>query len=250
MFSLEGKVALVTGGSRGIGRAIALGFAGAGAKVAVLSRKVKDVEEVAGEIRAMGREALALPAHVGHAEEVRLAVSQIEEEWGRIDVLVNNAGTNPYFGPLMGIDEPLWDKTLEVNLKGPLLVTQAVQPLMARSGGGSIVNTSSILGLKAEILMGAYAVSKAGLIMFTRVLARELANDGIRVNAIAPGVIKTRFSEAFWSNEAILNDTLRGQAIRRLGMPEDVVGAALYLASRASAFVTGTVIVVDGGGLA
>ena len=247
-FSLEGKVALVTGGSRGIGRAIALAFADTGADVAISSRKLPELESVADEIRKKGVKSLAVASHVAKGEDSRALVDRITGEWGKIDILVNNAGTNPYAGPLLEAEEWAWDVTMNVNLKGPFLLSQLVARVMKGQGGGSIINMTSIMGL-APSELGFYSVTKAGLIMLTQVLAKELGQYKIRVNAIAPGVVKTRLSEALWKDPAKAAEAARSKALGYIGVPDDIAGAALFLASEASSYVTGEVIVVDGGEL-
>ena len=246
-FSLEGKVAVITGASRGIGRAIALRLARAGAKVVVSSRKLEHVQAVADEVEAAGGEALAIQAHVGQADEVQALIAQTMERWGRIDVAVNNAGTNPHFGPLLTADEGQLDKILDTNLKGAFRMCKAVAPHMEAQGNGKIINVASIAGLRPSPGMGAYSVSKAALIMLTQVLAMELGHANIQINAIAPGVIKTRFSQMLWQTPQIAGPILAHLPLARFGEPEDVAGLALYLASPASDYVTGAVFVVDGG---
>ncbi|MCS7282003.1 MAG: SDR family oxidoreductase [Anaerolineae bacterium] len=246
-FSLHGKVALITGASRGIGRAIALRLARAGAKVVVCSRKMENVAPVAEEIRAGGGEALAVEAHVGQREQVETMVARALETFGRIDIAVNNAATNPHFGPILTADEGQWDKILDTNVKGAFRVAKAVVPHMQAQGGGKIINIASVAGLRPSPAMGVYSVSKAALIMLTQVLAVELAPANIQVNAIAPGVIKTRFSQVLWQTPALAEQILKGTPAGRFGEPEDVAGLALFLASPASDYVTGAVFVVDGG---
>jgi len=245
-FSLQGKVALVTGGSRGIGRAIALALAEAGADVAVSGRKLPPLEEVAQEIEQRGRKGLAVASHVAKVEDSRALVAKVKDEWGRIDILVNNAGTNPHYGPMLEAEEWAWDVTMNVNLKGPFLLSQLVARLMREQGGGSIINIASIMGIIPSEL-GIYSVTKAGLIMLTKVLAREWGQYKIRVNAIAPGVVKTRLSEALWKEPAKAEAAAGRKALGYIGEPEDIAGAAVYLASDASSYVTGEVIIVDGG---
>ncbi len=235
-FSLEGKVALVTGGSRGIGRAIALTFAEAGADVVISSRKLPDLEEVAEEIRSKGRKALAVASHVAKTEESQDLFEKAKAEFGRIDILVNNAGTNPYSGPLVDAEEWAWDVTMNVNLKGPFVLSQLVARIMIEQGGGNIINIASTAGITPGPLH-IYSVTKAGLIMLTRVMAREWGQHNIRVNAIAPSMVKTRFSEVLWKGTP---------AEDRIGTPEDVAGAALYLASDASKYVSGETIAIGG----
>ena len=245
-FSLENKVALITGGSRGIGKAIALAFADAGANVAISSRKLPALEAVAEEIKNKGRKSLALACHIARPEDSKSLVAKVRSEWGKIDILVNNAGTNPYYGPLLEAEEWAWDVTMNVNLKGPFLLSQLVAGVMREQGGGSIINLASIAGIIPSEL-NIYSVTKAGLIMLTRVMAREWGQYKIRVNAIAPGVIKTRFSEALWQEPEKGRAVAESKALGYLGQPEDIVGTALYLASDASNYVTGETILVDGG---
>jgi len=247
-FSLEGRVALVTGGSRGIGRAIALAFADAGADVAISGRKLPDLESVADEIGKKGVKSMAVASHIARGEESKALVDKVKGEWGKIDILVNNAGTNPYYGPLLEAEEWAWDATMNVNLKGPFLLSQRVAGMMKEQGGGSIINMASIMGMVPSEI-GFYSVTKAGLIMLTKVLAREWGQYKIRVNAIAPGVVKTRLSEALWKDPVKGEEAAKSKALGYIGVPEDIAGAALFLASDASSYVTGEVIVVDGGEL-
>jgi NAD(P)-dependent dehydrogenase (short-subunit alcohol dehydrogenase family) len=246
-FSLEGKVAVITGAARGIGRSIALRFAQAGAQVVVSDRELEDVQPVADEIGDAGGEALALQAHVGKLDNLAAMVTQTVETFGRLDVAVNNAGTNPYFGPLLGADEGQVEKTLDVNLKGVFRGCKVVAPQMEKQGGGKIINIASVAGLRPGPGMGLYSISKAAVIMLTQVLAVELGPANIQVNAIAPGVIKTRFSQVVWQKPEVAEPALRSLPSNRFGEPEDVANLALYLASPASDFVTGAVFVVDGG---
>jgi len=246
--SLDGKVALVTGGSRGIGRASALAFADAGADVVVTSRKLPDLEEVAEEIKAKGRKGLAVASHVAKLDDLKNLVEKVKAEFGRIDILMNNAGTNPYYGPLMDAEEWAWDVTMNVNLKGPFLLSQLVARVMKEQGGGNIINTSSIGGLKAGALH-IYSVTKAALIMLTKVMAKDWGQYNIRVNAVAPGIIKTRLSEALWKEPAVGEEAAKNTSLLRLGEPEDIAGVVLFLASDAARYVTGETIVIDGGEL-
>ena len=249
-FSLEGKVALVAGGSRGIGRACALAFAENGADVVVSSRKLPDLEAVAEEIRARGRKSMAIASHIAKKEESKNLVEKVIAEFGRIDILFNNAGTNPYFGPIIDAEEWAWDTTMNVNLKGPFLLSQMVAGVMREKGGGSIINTASVGGMRPGQMQGIYSVTKAALIMLTRVMAMEWGKYNIRVNAIAPGVIKTRLSEALWKEPAVGEAAAKRTALGRLGESEDVAGAVLYLASDASSYITGETIVISGGSVA
>jgi NAD(P)-dependent dehydrogenase (short-subunit alcohol dehydrogenase family) len=247
-FSLEGKVALITGGSRGIGQACALAFADAGATVIVSSRKQADLDVVAEEIKANNGKAKAIAAHVAKMEDQKRLVDQVVGEFGRIDILFNNAGTNPYPGDLLKAEEWAWDTTMNVNLKAPFFLGQRVAKVMKEKGGGSIINTASVAGLRAGGL-GIYSVTKAGLIMLTKCMARDWGQYGIRVNAIAPGVIQTRLSEALWKDPAVFEAALKRHPVGFIAVPEDVVGAVLYLASDASKYVTGDTIVLDGGAM-
>ncbi len=246
-FSLEGKVAVVTGASKGIGEAVARGLAAAGAKVVVSSRKQTAVDQVAEAIRADGGEATAIACHVGDAEAREALVARTLEAYGGVDVLVNNAATNPVFGPSLNVDAAAFRKIMEVNLEAPFELAKGVHPSMSARGGGSIVNISSIGGIRPEPGLGIYSVSKAGLVSLTKVLAREWGPSGIRVNAVCPGLIKTRFSRALWENESITREFVSHLPLGRIGEPDDVAGTVVFLASGAAAYCTGGVYMVDGG---
>ena len=245
-FSLEGKVALITGGSRGIGEATALSFARAGADVAIASRKLPALKEVAGKIKELGRRSLAVSAHVGRIEEINNLVARVKEEFGRIDILVNNAGVNPSMATALEADARIWDAIMNINLKGLFFLSQAVARVMKEQGGGSIINVTSAAGIRPHVVP-IYSISKSAIMMATKVTALEWAKYGIRVNAVAPGLVKTQFSEALWNNEEILNHLYDRIAMKRVAEPEEMVGAMIYLASDASSFVTGTTLSVDGG---
>jgi len=245
-FSLDGKVALITGGSRGIGRAIALTFADAGADVVVSARKQPDLEETAKEIKTRGRRVLAIPSHIAKIEESKNLVEKVKAEFGRLDILVNNAGSNVYMGPLIDAEEWAWDVPMNVNVKGPFMLSQLVARIMRDQGGGSIINIASNAGIRPSALH-IYSVSKAALIMLTQVMAKEWGQYKIRANAIAPGTVETKFSEALWREPAAHEAIAKSTALGRLGVPEDVAGVALFLASDVSSYVTGATIVVDGG---
>jgi NAD(P)-dependent dehydrogenase (short-subunit alcohol dehydrogenase family) len=245
-FSCEGKVALITGGSRGIGRASALALADAGANVVVSSRKIADLEPVADEIRSKGVKGLAVAAHNAKSEDSKMLVERVVQEFGRIDILMNNAGTNPYYGPLMDQDEKTYDITMNVNLKGLFFLSQLAARIMKAQGGGCIINTASIGGLRAGEL-GVYSVTKAAVIMLTQVMAKEWGQYNIRVNAIAPGIIKTRLSEALWKDPAVNAKAIAQIPMMRLGEPEEIAGAVVFLASKAGSYITGETIVIDGG---
>lgn len=246
-FDLSGKIALVTGASRGIGLAVAQALAEAGAKVAISSRKQADLDAAAETIQAKGGQALPVAAHAGDAQEVQQLVARVLVEWGGVDILVNNAGTNPHFGPLLTAEESQWEKIFQVNLLGYVRTIKACVESMTSRGGGKIINIGSIVGLEAQAGLGVYGVSKAGVLMLTRVLALELADANIQVNAIAPGMIKTRFSQVLWSTPEISQPLMKRIPQGRFGEPEEVAGLAVYLASPASSFTTGGIFVVDGG---
>lgn len=244
---LEEKVAIVTGASRGIGEAIAKTFAAHGAKVVLASRKQEGLDAVAKAIEAEGGQAFPMPCHTGKEEQVEALVEAAVARFGKVDVLVNNAATNPYFGPMLNIDWGAWDKTFEVNLKGYFAMTRAVvRHIQARKGQGSIVNLASVAGFMAMPLQGVYAMTKAAVISMTKTLSVELGPE-VRVNAIAPGLIETRFAAALTENEAIRNHVLERTSLKRLGQPVDVAGAALLLASDAGGYFDGAVLTVDGG---
>lgn len=247
-FSLDGRVALVTGASRGIGSAIALALAEQGAQVVLSSRKQADLDVEAERINARFPErAMAIAAHAGKAEDLQLLVDKAMARFSRIDILVNNAATNPYFGPVLSAELSAWDKTFEVNLRGIFLLTKLVYQASMEKKGGAIVNVASVGGLRPGLGLGVYNVTKAGVIMLTRQLARELGGT-VRVNAVAPGLVKTRFAEALWGNEAILERVLASNPMGRIGMPDEIAGAVAFLASDAASYINGEVLVIDGGG--
>ena len=244
--SLENKVALVTGGSRGIGRAIALGLAKSGADVVIASRKIGDLENVAGEIKSLGRKCLPVATHIGRLEEIKNLVDKAAAEFGRIDILVNNAATNPTMVPAMDIDDRAWDSIMNLNLKGLFFLSQAVARIMKEKGGGRIINVASVAGLSPDILP-VYSISKAGVIMATKVMAQQWAIYNIRANAIAPSLTKTKFSEPLWTNQDIVNIAMSRTPLGRPAEPDDMVGAVIFLASDASDYITGQVLAIDGG---
>jgi NAD(P)-dependent dehydrogenase (short-subunit alcohol dehydrogenase family) len=246
-FDFTGKVVLITGASRGIGEALAKGFCELGGQVVLTSRKQESLDKVAGEIQSKGGKAWAIACHVGKDEDRKKLVAQVLEKFGKVDVLVNNAATNPLFGSAMDATEEAWDKIFEVNLKGPFLLTKLVAGKMAEKGGGAVINVASVAGIKPMMGLGVYSISKAGLLMMTKVLATELGEKGIRVNAVAPGVIKTKFSEALWKNDFIRKVVEQSSPLGRLGETEDVIGAVIFLASDAARYITGETIVINGG---
>jgi NAD(P)-dependent dehydrogenase (short-subunit alcohol dehydrogenase family) len=245
-FSLDGKTALVTGASRGIGRAIALGFAEHGADLILSSRKREGLEEVAKEVQALGRNATVIPANVSQEESIDALVGEIEARGLPVDVLVNNAATNPVMAPLVELESRAWGKVLDTNLTGPFLLCRALGPGMAERGSGAIVNIASNGGISPSPGLGAYAVSKAALIHLTRCLAVELGPRGVRVNAIAPGLVETHFAAALFEGPGY-QAFLQRNPLGRHAQPEEVAGAALLLASDAGSYANGEVIVLDGG---
>lgn len=245
-FSLKGKVALVTGGSRGIGEAAAIGLAEAGADIAIASRKLPDLEKVAEQIKKTGKKCLPVAAHVARMEEINNLVGKVIKEYGKIDILVNNAATNPTMAAAIDVDERAWDAIMNLNLKGLFFLSQAVAKVMREKGGGRIINVASIAGITPDVLP-IYSISKAGVIMATKVMAQQWGQYNIRVNAIAPGLTKTRFSEALWNNPDIAQGALGRNPIPRIAEPEEMVGAIIYLASDASSYVTGQTLALDGG---
>jgi NAD(P)-dependent dehydrogenase (short-subunit alcohol dehydrogenase family) len=246
-FDLTGKVALLTGASKGIGKAMAVAMGQAGAKVVISSRKQEALNEVADEMRVGGIDVYPVAGIVGDSESMKNLVNKTINKYGGIDILVNNAAVNPVFGPVVDTNDAAFDKIMQVNLKGPFELAKLVYSSMVASGGGSIINISSIGGISPEAMLGIYSVSKAAIISLTKVMAKEWGPEGIRVNVICPGLIKTKFSEALWSNEKILNSVLRQQPLDMLAEPNDVAGLALLLASDAGAFCSGGIYTVDGG---
>ena len=250
LFDLTGKVTLVTGASRGIGFSIAETFAAAGAKVVLSSRNQDALNNAAVKIQTNGGEVFPVAAHTGNVDNVKALVEAAVEKFGGIDVLVNNAATNPHFGPLLSSEESHWDKILDVNLKGYFRTIKACIDSMRLRGGGKVINIASIAGLKYQQGMGIYSVSKAGVLMLTQALAVELAQDKIQVNAIAPGFVQTKFSQILWQTPEILKKITDAIPQGRIGRTNELTGMALYLASSASDFTTGAIIVVDGGQMA
>jgi NAD(P)-dependent dehydrogenase (short-subunit alcohol dehydrogenase family) len=248
--TLEGKVCLVTGGSRGIGEAIAKTFAAHGARVVIAARKPEGVAAVADAIaKEHGADrVLGVPAHAGKEDECTRLVRAAVERFGKIDVLVNNAGTNPYFGPMLQVEMGAWDKTFETNLKGYFWCAREVaKDCLSREAPGSIVNVASVAGLVGSPLQGVYAATKAAIISMTKTLAIELGPSKIRVNAIAPGFVDTRLASAILQNDELLERVIAHTPMGRYGKPDEIAGGALYLASDAASFLTGHTLVIDGG---
>jgi len=247
-YRLDGRVALITGGSRGIGRAAALGFAEAGADVAIASRKFPDLETVAEEIRRFGRKALPVAVHVGRMEDMSDLVARITSEFGKIDILVNNAGTAPAMSFALDVEERLWDSIMNLNLKGLFFLSQAVARVMKEHGGGKIINVASMDAFRPEPGIGTYAISKAGVIMATKVMALEWAQYNIHVNALAPGNVHTRLGDSrFLAMPEYEGEMIKKTPLGRIADPDEMVGALIYMASDASSFMTGECISVDGG---
>ena len=249
MPALTGKVAVVTGASRGIGRATAEALAAEGASVVLTSRTQADLDAAAAEMQQAGATAVGIASHAGKPESIDALFAEVAERFGGVDVLVNNAATNPHFGPVMTSTPSQWDKMFEVNVRGYFLCAQAAAASMAERGGGAIVNVASVAGKRPLPGMGVYCVSKAAVLMLTQVLAAELAPGGIRVNALVPGFVRTQFSSALWQDEQMREQTLQLVPQRRMAEPDEIGRLALLLASPDSAFVTGAALVADGGQL-
>jgi NAD(P)-dependent dehydrogenase (short-subunit alcohol dehydrogenase family) len=247
MFDLTGKVAIVTGSSKGIGRAIAEALARAGAKVVISGRTAETCETVAKALREEGREAIAIPCHISRSEQVNALIDKTREHWGKIDVLVCNAAVNPYYGPMSGLPDDAFDKVMETNVRSNLWLARLVQQEMAERRDGVIIIISSIGGLKGTDELGIYAISKAADMQLARNLAVEWGPSNIRVNCIAPGLVRTDFARALWENPELLDITEKRTPLRRIGEPDDIAGAAVFLASRAGRWITGQTIVIDGG---
>lgn len=247
MFSLKDKVAVVTGSTRGIGRSIAEEMANAGAKVVISSRKAEACESVLGEFRARGREAIAVPCNVSYKEQLQNLVDRTLERWGRIDVLVCNAASNPVFGPLIKVPDEAFDKIMLTNVKSVFWLANMAIPQMARQGGGAVVIISSIGALRGSNVNGLYGTSKAAEVGLCRALAVEWGPSNVRVNCILPGLVKTDFARALWEDEERRKRREQATPLRRLGEPKDIGGVAVFLASEAAAFITGQMIIADGG---
>lgn len=247
LFDLSGKVALITGSSRGIGKAIAEAMAAHGAKVVISSRKAGPCEEVAAEIRKAGREAIAVPCNVSRLDELDRLVHGTLEHWGRIDILVCNAAVNPYLGPMAGVSEEAYDKIMDTNVKSNLWLCNKVVPGMAERKDGAVIIVSSIGGLKGSEALGIYGLSKAADFQLARNLAVEWGRFNVRANCLAPGIIRTDFARALWQNPEIYAQAVSSYPLGRIGEPIEVAGAAVMLASKAGSFITGQVIVIDGG---
>jgi NAD(P)-dependent dehydrogenase (short-subunit alcohol dehydrogenase family) len=246
-FNLEGKIALITGASRGIGEAIATTLAQYGAHCILVSRKQEALEAVVAKITSTGGKAEAVACHMGYVDKIAALFEDVETRHGKLDILINNAATNPYFGPMQGADEPSWEKTFGVNLKGPFFMIQKAAKLMKKSGKGAIVNVSSVNAVRTEPMQGMYSMTKAAMLAMTQAYAKELAPHNIRVNALLPGLVQTKFSGALMENDAVYKYALQKIPLGRHAQPEEMAGAVLYLVSDAASFTTGAYLVCDGG---
>lgn len=250
LFDLDGKIAFVSGASRGIGEAIARLLAQQGAHVIVSSRRIEGCQAVADAINAEGGQATAIACHIGEMEQIKNTFIEIRERFGRLDILVNNAATNPQFGNVLDTDLAAFQKTVDVNIRGYYFMSIEGGKLMKANGGGSIINVASINGVTPGEFQGIYSVTKAAVISMTKVFAKECAGFGIRCNALLPGLTDTKFASALTSNEAILKYALQRIPLKRVADPSEMAGAVLYLASAASSYTTGLALNVDGGYLA
>ena len=246
-FDLDGKIALVTGSTRGIGKSIAEELGRAGAKVSLSSRKAEACEQARAELAGKGLEVIAQPCNVSRKEELQALVDATRAKWGAIDIVVSNAASNPYYGPLTGISDEAFDKIVTTNVKSVLWLAGMTLEAMAQRGGGSFIVVGSIGGILASTVIGAYGVSKAADHHLVRNLAAEWGPKNVRVNAIAPGLVKTEFARALWEDEKRVAERIEATPLRRLGEPRDIGGIAVFLASDAAAFITGQCIVADGG---
>jgi NAD(P)-dependent dehydrogenase (short-subunit alcohol dehydrogenase family) len=250
LFDLTGKVAVITGSSKGIGRAIAERMAEHGAKVVVSSRKADACEAVARGIRDRGGEAIVVPCHIARKEELQALVDRTIAQWGGIDTLVCNAAVNPYLGPAIGASDEVYERVMGANVRSNFWLCNMVLPQMAERGGGSITIISSIGGLRGSAQLGLYAISKAADMQLARNICVEWGPKNIRANTIAPGLVRTDFARALWEDPALYRRRTRGTPLQRIGEPDEIAGAAVFLASAAGSFVTGQTLVIDGGTMA
>lgn len=246
-FDLNGKVAIITGSSKGIGKSIAQGLAENGAKVVISSRKQEAVDEVVEEFKAAGLQAIGIACHIGDAEQRKALVAKTIEQCGGVDILVNNAAINPYYGPLEDSDDSVFDKIMDVNVKAPWILSNLLLPTMKERGGGSIINISSVEGMHPGFGLGLYSTSKSALIMLTKNQAKEWGRYGVRSNVLCPGLIKTKFSQALWTDEKLVGKLTKSLPSARMGMPDEMAGMVMLLASDAGAYMTGGVYTADGG---
>ncbi len=246
-FDLKDKVAIVTGASKGIGESIARGLAEYGAKVVVSSRNQEAVDQVANSFKEEGYDAIGIACHVGDEAQLKKLVDETVNAYGGVDILVNNAATNPFYGPLDTMENALFDKIMDINVKAPFLLANKCYPIMKKRGGGSIINIASVEGMKPTSGLALYSMSKAAVIMLTKTQAVEWGKFGIRSNAICPGLIKTKFSAALWQNDKVLDQVTRHLPSGRMAVPDEMAGLACFLASDASSYCTGSVFTADGG---
>ncbi|MBT8302259.1 MAG: glucose 1-dehydrogenase [Maribacter sp.] len=246
-FDLRGKVAIITGSSKGIGKSIARGLAEQGAKVVISSRNQESVDAVATAFQSDGLEAIGIQCHIGDAGERKSLITKTIEKHGRIDILVNNAAINPYYGPLEGSEEAVFDKIMDVNVKAPWLLSNLVLPHMKEKGGGSIINISSVEGLRPGFGLGLYSATKSALIMLTKNQAKEWGRYGIRANVVCPGLVKTKFSQGLWTDEKLVGKVTKLLPLNRIAAPDEMAGIVMLLASDAGSYMTGGVYTADGG---
>lgn len=247
MFKLDNKTAIISGGSKGIGKAIALKYAEAGANVIICSRKKENLETAVNEATSNGLNINAIECNTGDIDSINNVVSYTKDKFGGIDILVNNAAANPYYGPILNSEDSHWDKIFQVNVKGYFEFAKACSASMIENKSGKIINVASIAAKTPLSGLGVYNISKAAVVMLTKVLAKELASENIQVNTLAPGLIKTDFSRALWEDENVYSQIIKSIPQARMGEPDDISGMALYLASDASDFITGSLFTVDGG---
>jgi NAD(P)-dependent dehydrogenase (short-subunit alcohol dehydrogenase family) len=250
LFLLENKTALVTGASRGIGEAVARTLAAYGAEVILASRKIGDLKRVEDDINKAGGRAVSIACHTGEIDQIDHLFNEIRSKYKRLDILVNNAATNPFFGDVLSADERAWDKTFSVNMKGVFFVAQQAAKIMKEQGGGAIVNVASVNAIRPAPFQGIYSITKAGVIALTQSFAKELAPLNIRVNALLPGLTDTKFSSVIIGSPDIMKIILPTIPLGRVAKPEEMAGAVLYMVSDAASYMTGACIVVDGGMLA
>jgi NAD(P)-dependent dehydrogenase (short-subunit alcohol dehydrogenase family) len=249
-FDLTDRIALVTGASRGIGQAIAEALADQGAEVILVSRKIESLETVAEKIQQKNKKAVPMACNVGNAADIENLFQTIHQTYGRLDILVNNAGANPHFGEMITVDDGVFNKTMDVNLKGPFFMIQKAVPLMQAAGKGAVVNVSSVSAVRPPLFQGMYSITKSAMITMTQAFAKELAPHNIRVNALLPGLTDTKFASVLIHTEEIYNMAMNMIPMKRHAVPAEMAGAVLYLVSDAASFTTGTCIVCDGGYLA
>ena len=247
MFSLKEKTAIVSGGSKGIGKAIALKYAEAGANVVICSRKKDNLDSAVSEAQSSGFNIIGIECNTGDMESIKNVVNQTISQFGKVDILVNNAAANPYYGPILKSQDSHWEKIWDINVKGYFNFIKACSASMEQHKYGKIINVASIAAKTPLDGLGVYNISKAAVVMLTKVLAKEMATSNIQVNTLAPGLIKTDFSRALWEDESVYNEIIKSIPQARMGEPEDLSGMALYLASDASDFITGSMFTVDGG---